>query len=240
MLVLNLGCGAKTSDLCDNLDFSMTARLKRNPLLRFLAQPFIRGLRRERMEATSSNVILHDLRKGIPYADASVDAVYHSHLLEHIDRAHVAGFQKEIWRVLKPGGIQRICVPDLELAVDRYRESLEASARDPEAAARHDDNVAHLLEQSVRKEAAATSIQPPVRRWLENRLLGDARARGETHQWMYDRLNLRALVEEAGFHGFEKKSWNESAIPGWHEIGLELIADGPEYKLESLYAECRK
>jgi len=240
MLVLNLGCGAKTSDLCDNLDWSILLRLKRNPLLRALASPFLRGERRERLDAISGNVILHDMRKGLPYADASVDAVYHSHMLEHIDREYVAAFQKEVWRVLKPGGIQRICVPDLELAARRYLESLEACERNPARIGRHDATVYTLLEQSVRREAAGTREQPPLRRWLENRLLGGARERGETHQWMYDRFNLRMIVEEAGFHSFETKSWNESDIPRWQEIGLEVIADGPEYRLESLYAECRK
>lgn len=240
MLVLNLGCGAKTSDLCDNLDWSILVRLKRNLLLRLAAAPFIRGERRDRLDAISPNVILHDMRKGLPYADSSVDAVYHSHMLEHIDRPYVPPFQKEVWRVLKPGGIQRICIPDLELATRRYLDSVESCQRDPARIALHDEAVHHLLEQSVRKEAAATSEQRPVRRWLENRLLGGARERGETHQWMYDRYNLRAIVEEAGFHSFEIKSWNESDIPRWQEIGLELLATGPEYKLESLYAECRK
>jgi SAM-dependent methyltransferase len=240
MLVLNLGCGAKTSDLCDNLDWSILIRIKKNPLLRFLASPFLRGDRRERLLGLSDKVILHDMRKGLPYADDSVDVVYHSHMLEHIDRPFVLGFQKEVFRVLRPGGIQRICLPDLEKAVRRYLESIEACEQNPALIPSHDARVAELLEQSVRKEAAGTNTQSGWRRRAEKAILGDARARGETHQWMYDRFNLRRIVEQAGFRDFRIKSWNVSDIPDWEKIGLELLAQGPEYKVDSLYVECRK
>ena len=40
--------------------------------------------------------------------------VYSSHFLEHIPRDQVAPFLQECWRILKPGGVLRIVVPDLE------------------------------------------------------------------------------------------------------------------------------
>ena len=46
----------------------------------------------------------------------------------------------------------------------------------------HDDYVGAIIEQCVRKEAAGTSKQKNVRRFIENIILGDARKRGETHQ----------------------------------------------------------
>lgn len=59
-------------------------------------------------------VIAHDLNKGIPLPDASCDVVYHSNLLEHLQQADALPFLRENYRVLKPGGILRIAVPDLE------------------------------------------------------------------------------------------------------------------------------
>jgi hypothetical protein len=56
----------------------------------------------------------HDLSKGIPFESDSVDAVCHSHVLEHLDRPVAGAFLKETLRVLKPGGIYRIVVPDFE------------------------------------------------------------------------------------------------------------------------------
>jgi len=71
-------------------------------------------------------------------------------------------------------------------------------------------------------------------------LLGDARARGETHQWMWDRVNIRAALAGVGFSDIVVRSWEESAIPDWKNTGLERASDNTEYKPESLYVECRK
>lgn len=55
-----------------------------------------------------------DARK-LPYADCSVDEVYASHLLEHFDyNEEVPAVLKEWVRVLRPGGMLRISVPDVE------------------------------------------------------------------------------------------------------------------------------
>ena len=68
----------------------------------------------------AGELLPHDLRRGIPFPDGSVDAVYHSHVLEHIDRSAVPGCLAEIRRVLRIGGVHRIVVPDLELVVRNY------------------------------------------------------------------------------------------------------------------------
>jgi SAM-dependent methyltransferase len=240
MIVLNLGCGTKTSESCINIDWSIYLRIKNNIFLKSAAAPFISAERRNRLNNLSSKVLVHDMRRGLPFEACSVDAVYHSHVLEHIDRKHVPTFQKEIHRVLKPDGIQRICVPDLELLARRYLDSITRCEADPTHVPQHDQSVSDILEQSVRKEAYGTSTQPPLRRHLENLLLGDARQRGETHQWMYDRFNLSAVLKEASFTDIRVGSWNESAIEGWKAMALEVDETGGEYKPDSLYVECRR
>src|SRR3954447_24836766 len=50
----------------------------------------------------------------LPHADASVDAVRASHVLEHFPRAQVPAVIAEWVRVLKPGGELKIAVPDFE------------------------------------------------------------------------------------------------------------------------------
>lgn len=187
------------------------------------------------------NVVVHNLRTGIPMQDASVDAVYHSHMLEHIDRGAVDQLFEEVRRVLRRGGVHRIVVPDLERYARSYIVSLEASLRADDARPRHDEAVAVMIEQMVRRESAGTSSQAPLQRWLENLLLGDARRRGETHMWMWDRINLVAALEDAGFTAVEVVDHETSAIPRWGEIGLDLASDGvAEYKPGSLYVESRR
>ena len=79
-----------------------------------------------------------------------------------------------------------------------------------------------------------------MRRRVENLLLGDARKRGQTHQWMYDRLNLAQALEAAGFVQVEQVDEHTSGFPGWDELGLDVLEDGSPYMPGSLYMEGRK
>jgi SAM-dependent methyltransferase len=75
--------------------------------------------------STGPEVIAANLRAGIPFPDESFDVVYHSHVLEHLTKAAAADFLKECCRVLKPGGIIRVAVPDLEAIARNYLLALE-------------------------------------------------------------------------------------------------------------------
>ena len=53
--------------------------------------------------------IIRDVEKGLPFDDESVDEIYTSHFLEHINDLNFV--MEECYRVLKKGGIMRIIVP---------------------------------------------------------------------------------------------------------------------------------
>src|SRR5665213_2847022 len=95
--MLNLGCGEQHHPAWVNVDF-----VSQDP-----------------------TVILHDLTKGIPYPDNSFEVVYHSHVLEHFTRSDARKFIQECFRVLKPNGVLRIAIPDLEQIVRNYTTFLE-------------------------------------------------------------------------------------------------------------------
>lgn len=242
MLILNLGCGTKTSDYPGivNIDWSVMLRVRKSAFLNAIAPVFLSDDRLKRLRALSGNILVYDLRKGIPFGSDSVDAVYHSHVMEHLDRPTATSFAREVIRVLKPGGVQRVVVPDLEKLCRKYLRHIADCETDPKQASQHDLYVAELLEQSVRKEASGTASQRPLRRYVENMMLGDARSRGETHQWMYDRINLPALLRDVGFREVRLQTHLSSAIPNWEKIGLDLNGAGEEYKPESLYIEAIK
>ncbi len=61
-----------------------------------------------------------DLTKPLPFADASVAAVFSSHVFEHLFRDEIRRLVGEIRRVLRPGGVCRVVVPDLEKVVALY------------------------------------------------------------------------------------------------------------------------
>jgi predicted SAM-dependent methyltransferase len=62
----------------------------------------------------------HNLAYGIPFRDASVDFVFSSHFLEHLDQPAALRLLRDSYRALRPGGVIRVCVPDLEKAVTFY------------------------------------------------------------------------------------------------------------------------
>ena len=97
MKKLNLGCGYHYTQGWTNLDF----------------------------KSAGPDVIAWDLRKGIPFPDNNFDVVYHSHLLEHLAKNEAEKFMYDCFRVLSPGGILRVVVPDLECITRWYLHALE-------------------------------------------------------------------------------------------------------------------
>jgi SAM-dependent methyltransferase len=61
-----------------------------------------------------------DLTRRFPFPDASLDAIYGSHVFEHLHTDVAEHCLRECRRVLRPGGILRIAVPDLDNMVAHY------------------------------------------------------------------------------------------------------------------------
>ncbi|MFJ8102447.1 class I SAM-dependent methyltransferase [Lysinibacillus sp. NPDC096212] len=70
-------------------------------------------------------IINVDIRKGLPFEESSFDVVYSSHVLEHFSIQDGLSLLNEIYRVLRPNGIVRIVVPDLENITRNYLSSLD-------------------------------------------------------------------------------------------------------------------
>lgn len=119
------------------------------------------------MSATSPHVIAANLLQGFPFAGNSFAVVYHSQVLEHIPKNHAAGFIAECFRVLQPGGILRVVVPDLENIVTEYLHLLQANLSAPTAASRanYDWIMMELYDQTVRNRSGgemAAMLTTPV------------------------------------------------------------------------------
>ena len=68
-----------------------------------------------------------DLREEMPFSKNSCPLIYSEHFLEHLDYPDQAVFfLKECYRVLSPGGIFSIGVPDAEWPVKAYSEEERA------------------------------------------------------------------------------------------------------------------
>lgn len=55
-----------------------------------------------------------DITKPLPYADNSLEQVLIEHGLEHVSCAEGFRFLREAYRILRPGGVLRVCVPELD------------------------------------------------------------------------------------------------------------------------------
>lgn len=139
--LLNLGCGQRYHKDWTNVDFF----------------------------SNNINVLSINLLKGIPFPDASFDVVYHSHLLEHIPRNNSLPFLKECSRVLKPGGIIRVVVPDLENLVKEYLRvlnSLKSGLVIEEA--NYEWILLEILDQMVRTRAGGEMVSYLGQEYLAN------------------------------------------------------------------------
>ena len=103
------------------------------------------------LRSSHDRVMAHDLATGIPFPDGTYDAVYHSNMLEHLDRAAAERLLRECCRVLKPGGLCRVGVPDMEDIARVYLAELEKRAAGG-SANRHEWMVIEMIDQMARHE----------------------------------------------------------------------------------------
>lgn len=65
------------------------------------------------------HVTHHDITK-LPFESGSVDLIYASHVIEYFDLEEVIPLLDEWHRVLKPGGVLRVAVPDFFKIAELY------------------------------------------------------------------------------------------------------------------------
>lgn len=130
---LNVGCGSKYHKDWTNID----------------------------MISDSKYVIAVNLLKGIPYPDNQFDVVYHSQVLEHIPKEDAPTFIKECFRVLKPGGIIRIVLPDLENLMQEYSRLLHENLTTPSEMSRanYEWILLEIFDQAVRHSPGGNMVK---------------------------------------------------------------------------------
>jgi len=120
---LHLGCFDCPVDGWLNTDITPHIWISKVPFLadflRMLGKMDDRRLRQHR-DGVFKKVRYLNLGKPLPCPENSFRFVFSSHVFEHIPRRNLPGLLREILRVLRPGGILRVSVPDLSVLVARY------------------------------------------------------------------------------------------------------------------------
>ncbi len=122
----------------------------------------------------------------------NVDVIYSCHMFEHLSYPNDAVKCLELfYKWLKPGGILRLAVPDLELAARSYVSG---------------NDMKFLYGESFKgyylHDTACERFNFFMKEW--------------EHQLTYDFNQLRLMLSNAGFSLVEKKQPNQSGIPNFN------------------------
>ena len=209
-LRVNVGCGATPTDGWINFDNSWTVRLARWLLIarRVIGRRGLAGPSWEFAKvAAEKDIRFANATRRIPCADNSVEVVYSSHMIEHLDRREAQEFLLEVKRILQPGGILRLAAPDISRLVNGYLATGDA------------DKFVTSTNMSLAKSADTLSR-------VRLALIGPRH-----HLWMYDGRSLDKLLRDAGFTAVSIMPPGKTNITDPGGLHLEERAE------ESVYVE---
>ena len=156
--------------------------------------------------------IAYDMRRPLPFQNGQVRRIFAEHVIEHLDfRDDIPRLFREFHRILKPGGVVRIIVPDAERHLNAYVH------QSPEEFASLGWDIAHLPKD----------IYTPMH--LINHVFHQS---GE-HLFGWDWHTMEYALRQAGFSFVIRQKYKFSSDP-------ELAIDQPNHAPYSLYVEAVK
>ncbi|HEY8920717.1 MAG TPA: methyltransferase domain-containing protein [Chitinophaga sp.] len=177
-----------------------------SPTLRLQQLPVIGKLLKKRMHvAFHPDALLGDILKGLPgIAENSCDGVYCCHVLEHLSYADCITAIRNTYRILKPGGLFRCVLPDLECAAWRYIDNLRSN--DPEA------NVKFMEETLLGRQQRVRGMRQLIQTAFGNK----------EHQYMWDHTSLTHQLQQAGFRQVRRCAFNDAADEMFKRVEEEI------------------
>lgn len=182
---IQYGCGLSCPEAWLNFDASPRLRAEKLPVVGHL-------LKFSGKTLFPQNVRYGDIVRGLPVPAESANAVYCSHVLEHLDRASLEVALKNTIRMLKPGGVFRLIVPDLEWRARKFIELAESGKADA------NDwfmRATHLGE-----------IQPSV--GMRGRII--AAFGNSKHKWMWHHASMSKMLKQVGFVSVRKCEFGDA------------------------------
>lgn len=145
-----------------------------------------------------------DLRRPMPFADQSVECIYSEHFLEHLQYPDDVGtFFSECFRVLAPGGVLHLGVPDSVLAINSYVSGDHSFLR-------------HNAEGFL-----PDWCDTPMH-WLNMHFSGGGAA---GHKYGWDWESLQNVLQKAGFTNIRQRNFDPSLDSAYRkDVTLYVVA----------------
>jgi len=192
-LKLNLGCGPVQPEGWINVDGSNRAILagRLGLLDRLLVRLGVLA-----PTEFGPQVMVHDLLKPLPFADGSVSCIYAGEVWEHFELPQAKWLTAECVRVLEPGGVLRVCVPDGAVFWRSYLDLYDQQMARP------------------RSERSASSLHRHVQLYFHDICTRRTwfGSLGHAHKWQFDEVQLVQLFEEVGLTEVARMRLHRSRI----------------------------
>jgi SAM-dependent methyltransferase len=188
---INLGSGPNVAEGCINIDFFTTNGIDYGA----------------------------DLRRPLKIADSSVDGIFSEHTIEHLTYDEADRLLSECCRIMKPGGVIRIILPDISLFIKHYCDQDETWFRRWERL---------IFLESDDMERAKRRLASPLQA-----ISFVTQEYGHVSSW--DLPTLTYYLEKSGFRCISKVSFMQGKCP-------QILCDqnNEERKFVSLYVESVK
>lgn len=188
---VQFGCGLCAPATWRNFDAGPAFWLEKN-------LPFLRAtLIRKGFPDYPPNIEYGDVTRGLPVAERSAQGVYCSHVLEHLALNEFRATLRNVFNYLKPGGMFRLVVPDLEQIARAY----VASDR-PDAA------LTFMREAHLGEAYKSRGLSDKAKS-----LFGRS-----SHLTMWDCKGMTAELEQAGFSRIRRAVCKDGADPQFLEV----------------------
>lgn len=183
-IMINIGCGPTGHGDWINLDWGILAFLHRFLWLEKLI--FKLGLWPGDQNEINYNVKwpknlrLVNCAKPLKFPKNSVDYIYSSHFFEHIKKFQTIAVLKSCYRCLKPGGVIRVSIPDLDFIVEQYKNN--------------NDNIkkVDIINDHIYALGEQKLTPPGFYQKIQNFFM-----RG--HQWIYNYDYFKEMLVKSGF-----------------------------------------
>lgn len=230
---LHLGCGLTTPPDWLNVDGSWNAKLSRHKTLKRLLMTLGVIPRREGQIEFDAHIFWHDLAKPLPWPAGSFGAVYASHTLEHLHLETTRAVLRECLRVLRPGGVCRMVVPDLRPILLEYAGQHTFPQPDVYSVVTPEVRARRPRADIVNMKMLCHS-EGPVRGSLPYRLYS-ALKDFHSHKWMFDGESLSYYLREAGFVDVGERALHDSRVAGIEAVERpERVANGAGVAVEGI------